>query len=131
MVGLASAIDHSTSVDGQTTTENEWEYTGRVAFGLTAAVGADVALSDRWGLFAELSFMAMSYNPTNAELTVSTKNGADKLGSMTTDEKKINYHDSLTTNENAKSSDGLPSQAPSVSIPFSSVGVAVGLKFRL
>ena len=131
VLGIARATHRSDDLDSGTTTVRESEFTGGLAVGLSGACGLDFAVSDRWSLFAELSFMAMSYSPTDGRVTVSTENGVDKLGTMTTREKEVEFRDSRVENTSSQPSEGMPDQSSSISIPFSNVGFGVGLKFRL
>jgi opacity protein-like surface antigen len=107
---------------------HEWKYSGGVAFGLNAGVGAIFNLSDNMGLFAELNMINLSYAPTKGELKEATYNGIDRLPDLTTSVKEIEFVDSYTYSSSNPPSDSQPDQELKVKAPFGSFGINFGLR---
>lgn len=130
LLGLATALTHEEETEAGVVTVAEAELTGGFALGFTGAVGVELAVGDRVDLFAEAAYVGVSYQPTSASLVKYTENGADKLGSLTTRKKETEFQDSVTTDTSAQPNEGAAKLSPMVRIPFSNVGVGLGVKFR-
>ena len=130
VLGFASALVHEQDTEKGVTTVTEAELAGGIALGFTGAVGAEFAISERLPLVAEAACTGMSFRPATAKLTLRTENGVDKLGTMTTRQKETEFQDSVFSSKGAPANDGAPKQSGAIRIPFSSVGLGLGLKVR-
>lgn len=106
LLGLGGKVSEQATSGGTTAWEDE--YSGGIAIGFTSAFGVSFSSGGKVGFFTELAVNSISWSPTTLKTT--TPSGVP-------DEKLVKSTSSSATNE---------SIAPK--IPFSSVGVAVGLK---
>jgi|SRR6185312_882371 len=109
-------------------TDEIYTYSGNVIIGFDGSLGAMYMLSDKIGIFAEITGDFEDWAPNEQLITTYTVNGADRLSSLTTSQKQTNYVSSYTTNNN-NSSPGSPTQAAKIYLPFSSIGFSVGVHF--
>ena len=103
------------------------EYTGGTYIGFTAGLGVMMSLSDKLSLFGEFTAYYISWAARTGEITSSTFNGADELGSMTTNEKHFEYVDKVDQSMNTNSSQ--PTQELRTFSPMGSLGITIGLHF--
>ena len=73
----------------------------------------------------------MSYAPTKGEITDATFNDQDQLSEMTTNEKKVEFVDSYTYDENDFPEESEASKELKQKFPFGSGGVQLGLRISL
>lgn len=137
IIGLPSATfedngTHTMPIGGGGTVTNTsdvtYTYSGNVIIGFAGSLGAMYMLSDKIGVFAEITGDFEDWAPNEQLITTDTYNGADRLGSLTTSEKQTNYVSSYTTSTNTNSP-GSPTQAARVYLPFSSIGFNIGVYF--
>jgi len=124
-VNESQTYSSKTSVFKQTT-----KYSGGLAVGVSASLGASFKLNDKISLFGELALISLSYAPTKGEITAYTENGADKLSSLTTNDKQTDFVDKTTTTSTA-TPDSQPNQQLKSKYPFGSFGLNIGLKYTL
>lgn len=103
-------------------------YSGNLIIGFHGALGVQYDLSDKIGIFGEVTGNFENWAPTEQLVTTYTVNGADELGGLTTSQKQTNYVDSYT-NSNTNSSPGSPTQRARIYLPFSSWGFNIGVHF--
>jgi hypothetical protein len=104
-------------------------YSGGISMGFHGAIGVNYMVSDKLGIFAELSGNYQNYSPGKGVVTTSTSNGTDNLPKMTTSQIETDYSSSYTTTSNAAPSPGTPTTASSMRMPFSSYGFNIGVHF--
>jgi hypothetical protein len=114
-----------------TNDDNVWVYNGGVSWGLHSAIGAMYMVSDKIGIFGEIAANLQNFAPHKSVLTVSTSNGKDNLANMTTDQKETDYSSTYTTNSSSPAGTGSPSQSTTIRLPFSSIGITVGVHITL
>jgi hypothetical protein len=102
-------------------------YRGGISFGFSGALGMQIPISDNMSFFAEASDYFVNWSPKEGELTESTLNGSDQLGSMTTDQKQYEFVDEVNQSMNTSSSQ--PTQQLKFYFPMSSFGLNIGLHF--
>ena len=119
-----------TSSSNITTEESELEYSGGWALGMQGGLGVEYNLSDNMAFYSELTMSNLAYSPDRSELTKLTENGADKLSEKTTNYKETEYTDEYTQNSSVPRNDSEPNKQLKFSMPFGSVGIGVGLKFK-
>jgi opacity protein-like surface antigen len=106
----------------------EYELSGGIALGWSAALGAKYAFNDKISLFGELNLINLSYAPTKGVMTLDMQNGVNNLPGATTREKEVEFLNEITTFINESTPDeNQPSQELKEYYSFSSVGIQVGL----
>lgn len=101
---------------------------GGVSLGVACGLGADIKLSEKFGIFAEAGVITQTWAPKKAVLTKANIDGVDQFPTMTTYERESEYYDSYT--QTYPSSDtSIPHQESKVRHPFSSIGINVGVRF--
>jgi hypothetical protein len=137
IIGFPSATledngTHTVAIGGGGTVTNTsdiiYTYSGNVIIGFDGSLGAMYMLSDKIGVFAEITGDFEDWAPNEQLITTDTFNGADRLGGLTTSQKQTNYESSYTTS-NTNSAPGSPTQAAKIYLPFSSIGFSVGVHF--
>lgn len=129
-MGLPKVTQALDTVDAQVRTIEEVELTGMPTFGIAGALGVEFGLSKGVSLATEVNYLSMAFSPTQGKLVKATENGVDKLPTMTTRQKEVQFVDTLTSNPSVPASAGSPDMETSISIPFSNVGVAVALVYK-
>jgi len=113
------------------TTDMVQTFTGGVNLGLHSSIGVNYMISDKLGIFGEVSANLQSGKPAKSMVTTNTVNGQDEIPHMTTSQIETDYSSSYTTTSNAAASPGTPSTASTVHTPFSSIGFNIGLHISL
>jgi hypothetical protein len=113
------------------TSSIEADLSGGVAFGVNSRLGVIFELDDLLSLFVEAQIIAMNYNPTKGEITKYVVDGDDVLSDLTTNEREVEFVDSVTFNSEEEPNPDKPFQVLTMSYPFSSVGVNLGVRFTL
>ncbi len=99
-----------------------------LSFGVSSSIGSLFKLSDNMSFFGELSMISLSYSPKKGEVIEATYNGTDELQNLTTSEKEVEFVDSYTYNFNSPSPDSKPSKELKIKMPFSSIGLNIGVR---
>jgi hypothetical protein len=116
--------------------EKESEYQGGVSLGYFASLGVQAKLTQQLRVFAEVQAINIYYTPKKLVLTKYTLNGADRFSqpTTTTSEKETVFLAEYTTNNSQSNDDesvtSQPTKASKIKMPFSSVGLSIGLAFR-
>jgi len=108
-------------------TEMETQYTGGWGLGLQAALGLEIGLSDQLGFFTELSMNNLSYAPQKAEIVNFRYNGNDYLNTLSVRDRETTYVDEYNQNQDTSN---MPKQRLKENLPFSNVGLMVGVKYN-
>ncbi len=109
------------------TLQTEEEFSGGWGLGLQAALGLEIDITDQLGFFTEVSMSNLSYAPDKRVYTKYSFNGNDLVSNLNTRTRETVYLDEY--DEDVKG-DNQPRQALKRNLPFSSVGVNLGLKFN-
>ncbi len=108
-----------------------YKMNGGAAFGLSTRMGIVYKFDERMSYFAEVQIVNMNYKPTDSELIEYTVNGVDELGNLTTREKLIRFVDELSYDSDEEPLNNKPSKALQIHMPFSSVGINVGVRIAI
>jgi len=131
IVGLGTITEeHSRNIDGDVNFEKT-KYKGGLALGLNTALGVAFDLNEKMSFFGELNMVNLSYAPKKGEVTEATYNGADQLPDMTTSDKKIEFVDKVTTNSSNPQLDSEATKELKTKLPFGSIGLNIGIHFKL
>lgn len=106
------------------------ELNGGLSFGLSAALGINLPLSDKIGFFLELNMINMAYAPTKGEVTEATENGVNVLPDYPISDKKTEYVDSYSYNYSNPPKPYNPGKELKQKAPFGSVGTNLGVRFK-
>lgn len=109
------------------TMDEEMVFSGRTSIGFTGALGIQFTLSEKIGFFSEIHMITQSWAPKRSEITKQTVNGMDMLPDLSTSEKETEYVDKYTESDDNDS----PSKELKYFMPFSSIGLQIGLVFKL
>lgn len=129
-VGVGHVIEDMEIIDDMDVIKGKARLDGGVSFGLNTAFGVDYILNENFTLFSQVTLYSMTYAPEKGELTEISLNGADILHQLTTNEKEIEYVDKYTYSHTSPEPDSAPSKELKHNLPFSSLGVNIGLRFR-
>ncbi len=120
--------DFSGLYSDYTESQTAGEYKGNMSLGFTAALGLVFKLSESVGFFTEVNMITQSWAPKKYSVTKSTSNGEDQLPGMKTEDKETEFVDSYTEGE--YHDENTPTKELKFHIPFSSIGLQVGLHFN-
>lgn len=143
IIGFPSATNETVGTNTSTTTfggtllssstntsDEIVTYSGSMIIGFHGAIGAMYSLTDKIGIFGEVSGNFQTWAPSESQITTYTVNGVDQLSGLTTSQKQTNYESNYTTNS-ASSTPGSPAEAPKMYLPFSTWGITIGLHISL
>jgi hypothetical protein len=103
-------------------------YYGGVALGYAAAGGATFKITKLINLFAELQFTHATWSPDHSEITQYTVNGQDKLPTLSTYEKQVDYVFKKAISGTLDLSQ--PRQELKETMPFSTFAINAGITFN-
>lgn len=130
-IATMSNKNENSSTSGSTTnTTNQTSIaSGGLAIGLVSALGATYEINKNISVFGELNISTLSYSPTKSEITEYKQNGVDNLSTLKTRDKVTEYSDSYSTDSSSPTDVNNPRKSMSINIPFSSLGVNIGVKY--
>jgi|AntAceMinimDraft_16_1070373.scaffolds.fasta_scaffold60570_2 hypothetical protein len=108
----------------------EYKYSGGIALGYNASLGALFELNDVFSLFGEFNMINLSYAPTKGELITYTEDGEDKLSDQKTRDRETEFVESYTYDSTEPVEESEPRKELKQKLPFGSFGVNVGLRIR-
>lgn len=103
----------------------QWIESSRFSVGMHAALGASVRLSERTSLFTECSATALQVYIRKRSYTSFFLNSEDVMNSLAESERTIWYEKNFT--DNGPTPTGARAR-PAYAIPFSTLGIAAGLR---
>lgn len=106
-------------------------FNGGLGIGLNTEFGVDFKLSELLSITGGVNAISMSYAPTKGELLSYKINGVEQIGTMTTRDKEVLFLDDISYNTNIPPNENEPSEQLKEYMPFSSLGIKVGLRFNL
>lgn len=134
VIGMASKIKDvytTTSIDkpfnNPVVSVQELSLTGGISLGFSTGLGVNYKLSEKLGIFAELGLISQAWAPNKGTITKSTVNGFDNIALLTPSQKEINFVNNYSETIGYQNP-SLPSQALKTSMPFSSVGLNIGVQ---
>ena len=93
-------------------------------------MGFNYRMAKNFSLFAELGIAVINYQPKKAESIEATLNGADILNTYSRREKEVEFVDEYTYTNSAGNPDE-PSKQTKVNIPFSNMGLQLGICYTI
>lgn len=118
--------------DHITNFKQDFEYKGGLPFGFSAALGFQIKLTDKIRFFTEVEFTQLTYNPKKKVMTLWVNSNGTTVDLGTLDkilvetEYKKNY-----TILDGQTDTNAPNPQPTLRMPFSSIGLGIGLIYRM
>jgi hypothetical protein len=118
--------------DHITTFKQNFEYQGGIPFGFSAALGFQVKLTDKIRFFTELEFTQLTYNPKKKVMTLWVNNDGTTvdLGTLDKIQVETEYKKEYTIKD-GQTDTNAPNPQPILRMPFSSIGLGIGLIYRM
>lgn len=104
---------------------------GGVSIGASAEIGLKMKITQKLSFVGSLNLLAMNYAPKKGEYTTYTENGEDVLGSWQTSDREVNFVDEYSVSSSDPNNSNEPSKELKMYLPFSSIGLNVGIRFSL
>ena len=117
-------VDRSGATDVITTMTEE--YTPKLGIGIQGAVGAKYHVNDMFGIYLELNGLSMTSYMKNSEVTAFEVGGVNELGTFTIYDRQTEYSANFTETASSTSA-STPYQSTPMSVPFSNLGVGLGI----
>lgn len=115
----------------QSSSQSEWVSSGGVSWGILSGAGLEYDFNKRVAFFLEARLRSASFSPNQAENVKWTQNGFDLLTSVLENEKKVLYKKQYQIDANTPSDPRKPTIATRRYYPFSSLGISLGVTYKL
>ena len=99
------------------------------AIGFKTSLGVLYSINNKFSLLAEANLTSLSYSPTKGRYTKWEENGVDKLPTINVIDKEFEYSESVSTN-GVVANTNEPRKTFTERLPFSSIGINVGLQYQ-
>jgi hypothetical protein len=121
-----------TPTDHITNFKQDFEYQGGIPFGFSAALGFQIKLTDKLRFFTEVEFTQLTYNPKKKVMTLWVNNDGTTVDLSTIDKIQVEteYKKNYTILD-GQTDNNAPQPAPTLRMPFSSIGLGIGLIYRM
>jgi hypothetical protein len=118
--------------DHITTFKQDFEYEGGVPFGFSAALGFQLKLSEKIRFFTEVEFTQLTYNPKKKVMTLWENNDGAEVDLSLLDKNMVEteYMKEYTIKD-GQTDTNAPNPQPTLRMPYSSIGLGIGLIYRL
>jgi hypothetical protein len=127
-IDIGIVNDYEIRTTDATSTKLTRDY-GGVSAGFKTAAGVTIPLSHMFAIFAEVDLRQFSYCPMHGKVVKYEENGEDKLGTLTTREKKWDYVKTLSSSDSNSSDE--PRKVLRETHSIDNVGVMFGVKVIL
>jgi len=104
---------------------------GDRSWGLSADLGLEFKLLHRLSLIAEMKTINMNYTPAQGKMYKAKNDDRDVLSEIPINQKEFEYLNSVTSTRAEEIDTGKPTRQLKSSVPFSSIGFNIGLKFSI
>jgi hypothetical protein len=118
--------------DHITNFKQDFEYKGGIPFGFSAALGFQIKVTDKIRFFTELEFTQLTYNPKKKVMTLWVNNDGTTvdLGTLDKIQVETEYKKNYTILD-GQTDTNAPQPQPTLRMPFSSIGLGIGLIYRM
>lgn len=137
VIPLVSVIKERFTADGYDTAGNfrkldiNTEIKNRFTIGFAGAIGFEIKVSEKVFFFTEASAQLLNVWSKSGKVTEYEINGKSQLGSLQTYQKETLFKKAISTTSNTGQFSSKPSESLTYQSAFHSVGVNIGLSFRL
>lgn len=104
---------------------------GGLSIGASAEIGLKLKLTEKLSFVGAVNFLAMNYAPKKGEYTAYTENGVNVLDLMETSEREVEFVDGYSISSSDPDNSNQPSKELKMYLPFSSIGLNIGIRFSL
>lgn len=111
---------------GSSTYYTKQELEGGTPVGFTGALGLDYAINSQFSVFGELKANSLTYSPEKGNVVVANYNGEDDLQYWDVADRQTVFSDDFELNSDPDQ----PTQASRLALPFSSIGLNVGVRVK-
>lgn len=105
------------------------EYTPKLGIGVQGALGVKYHVNDMLGIYVEANGLSMRMDMKKSEVTAMEVNGINTLGLLSINDAQTEYSASYTETNGAPNP-STPWQAGPMSVPFSNIGIGVGVTLK-
>lgn len=109
----------------------EHEFYGGTAFGLNTAFGIHFYSFKNISFFSEINMVNMNYAPSKGRITAYSEGGIDRFSSLTIHDREVEFVDEYSFDNSQAQEENIPNKAIKMVHPFGSLGLNVGVVFRL
>jgi hypothetical protein len=117
------------SANASTFAETKREFTFAMPIGFDGSLGFQIRLNDKLRFFSEANFYHMSAKIKKLEIVSYTVNGTDVLSTLPIRNKITEYVDS-DTDPDSPTNPGIPLKQVAYKIPFTAIGLSLGVVYR-
>jgi hypothetical protein len=112
--------------------KQDFEYKGGVPFGFSAALGFQIKMTEKIRFFAEAEFTQLTYNPKKKVVTLWINNSGETVDLNAQDKNQVEteYKKDYTIKDGLTNTNA-PNPQPILRMPFSSIGLGIGLIYRM
>jgi hypothetical protein len=128
-----TSIDNATQTESKTTERVEHEYQGGLPIGFVADLGFQVKLNDKFRFFTEIEFSHLTYNPKKKVVTRWVDGGGkdfDLDKDFDVEFLQVEYVKEYTVKDGVRDFKK-PRNETTLRIPYSSLGLGIGLIYKL
>lgn len=99
-MGVNAGIDVTEKEDNTKLpdSEKEWKYQGGMAWGAISRFGSEYRINNNFKVYADLQLAYLQFTPDRGTLIIYTEDGANKLPSLTEDQRTILFKDEYSVN---------------------------------
>lgn len=127
LINEFEAIDRSNTPDVIVTMTEE--YTPKLGIGLQGALGVKYHVNDMLGIYVEANGLSMRVDMKKSEVTAFDVNGINTLGLLTINDAQTEYSANYTETS-GPANPSTPHQTGPMSVPFSNLGIGVGVTLK-
>ena len=132
IIGVGSKIfteTHSQNINFSTTTiiDENWEYSGGMSFGFHGGLGLNYMVSDKIGIFVEVSGNYQNWAMKKGSMTKYTVDGVNEMANVDINDREIEFVDSYTETSSGSPDPNQASKTTKFFMPFSSIGGNLGI----
>lgn len=127
---IRTAQTYTNNSAGIAPTVYEFELTNSFSIGFQAAAGLNYPVTDRVALWGEVTGISRNAYAKKLEMTGYTVNGVNQLSKLPTSQKVVEYEFDRSYSSSA-SNPNAPTKYTTSSIPYSSIGLSIGVKLEL
>lgn len=105
------------------------EYKPNLGLGIQGALGLKYHVNDMLGIYLEANGLSMNMSMKSSEITSLQENGVNTIGDYTINQLQANYSNSYTETYSATTA-STPRQANPMTVPFSNLGLGIGVTLK-
>lgn len=122
----------NTTIENNVPSYSKMDISGRFSIGLNGALGLNVPVGERLGLFAEADFIALNIFRNESEVLAYTVGESDLLAQLPVSKVKTVFVDEMNAESNANGADVTrPANALTSASSYTAVGLNIGFRVRL